>query len=60
LALPDPRRIDVVLPLGSEDVELLPGGVAPEMTRPGAWLCISQACLPPIADPAELAKVLRR
>jgi uncharacterized protein YyaL (SSP411 family) len=58
LGSPDPRRVDVVLPLGAGGVEL-PGGVQPDMTRSAAWLCIGQACLPPITDPAELAKALR-
>jgi uncharacterized protein len=56
--LPDPRRVDLVLPLGAEGIEL-PGGVRPDMTRSAAWLCIGQACLPPITDAGELGRVLR-
>jgi hypothetical protein len=54
----DPRRIDLVLPLGAEPVEL-PGGVKLDTSRTAAWLCIGQACLPPIDDAAELEKALQ-
>jgi uncharacterized protein YyaL (SSP411 family) len=57
LGFPDLRRVDLVLPLGTDSVEL-PGGVMPDMSRSAAWLCIGQACLPPITDPAELATTL--
>ncbi|MDW6024484.1 thioredoxin domain-containing protein [Mesorhizobium sp. BAC0120] len=57
-AHPDPRRADLVLPLGGEPVEL-PGGVKLDTSRAAAWLCIGQACLPPIDDAAELEKALR-
>src|SRR5262249_32190978 len=54
----DPPRLDLFPAPGSESVEL-PGGVGPDMTRAAAWLCIGQACLPPITGPEELAKALR-
>jgi uncharacterized protein len=58
LGHPDPRRIDLHLPLRAEPVEL-PGGVTLDTSRAAAWLCIGQACLPPITDPAELEHALR-
>ncbi len=58
LGLPDPRRIDLVLPPGAEPVEL-PGGVVLDTGQPAAWLCIGQACLPPIRDAGELENALR-
>jgi uncharacterized protein YyaL (SSP411 family) len=55
---PDPRRVDLVLPPGAEPVEL-PGGEMLDTSRTAAWLCIGQACLPPINDAIELEKALR-
>ncbi|RWD41202.1 MAG: thioredoxin domain-containing protein, partial [Mesorhizobium sp.] len=58
---PDPRRIDIVVAVGTEaNRPLLPGGVLPPTDRPGAWFCSGQACLPAVTDPAELEKLLRR
>ncbi|RWM36687.1 thioredoxin domain-containing protein [Mesorhizobium sp.] len=58
---PDPRRIDIVVPVGAEtNRPLLPGGVLPPTDRPGAWFCTGQACLPVVTDSAELEKLLRR
>lgn len=60
-ACPDPRRIDVRLSVGSAvDAGALPGGVLPDVSRPGAWLCTAQVCLPFIADPVELRRAIRR
>jgi uncharacterized protein YyaL (SSP411 family) len=56
---PDPRRIDLILPLGGASVEL-PGGVLVDTSRPAAWLCIGQACLPPIGDAKKLEEALSR
>jgi uncharacterized protein YyaL (SSP411 family) len=57
---PDPRRIDLFLSEGAEPVAL-PGDVKLDTSRPAAWLCVGQACLPPIADARELeAAVTRR
>ena len=56
---PDPRRVDVVVGIGAKAANL-PGNVLPETTRPGAWLCRDQACLPPIHDPDELEQTLMR
>ena len=55
---PDPRRIDISLPLGAPPVEL-PGGVHVDTSRQAAWLCLGQSCLPPISDPSELETALR-
>jgi len=55
---PDPRRVDTFIRLGAEGAMQLPG-VAVDMSQEAAWLCIGQACLPPIADPETLAAALR-
>jgi uncharacterized protein YyaL (SSP411 family) len=57
---PDPRRIDIVVPLGTEKPPELPGGTAPPTDRAAAYLCLGQTCLPAITDPGELEKRLRR
>ncbi|RUU03528.1 thioredoxin domain-containing protein, partial [Mesorhizobium sp. USDA-HM6] len=58
---PDPRRVDIVVPIGTEaNRPLLPGGVLPPTDRPGAWLCSGQVCLPVVTDAGELEKLLRK
>ncbi|MGX5844641.1 thioredoxin domain-containing protein [Mesorhizobium sp. ArgA1] len=58
---PDPRRVDIVVAIGTEaNRPTLPGGVLPPTNRPGAWLCTGQACLPVVTDPQELELLLRR
>ncbi|GLS30092.1 hypothetical protein SAMN04488498_104203 [Mesorhizobium albiziae] len=58
---PDPRRVDVVVPVGIGAAEInLPGGAPPDTTKAGAWLCTGLACLPVITDPDELERALRR
>lgn len=58
---PDPRRVDVVVPIGSEaNRSLLPGGILPPTDKAGAWLCTGQVCLPVVTDPEELDRLLRR
>jgi uncharacterized protein YyaL (SSP411 family) len=58
---PDPRRVDVVVPIGSEaNRPLLPGGILPPTDKAGAWLCTGQVCLPVVTDPEELDRLLRR
>ena len=58
---PDPRRVDIVLPLGSATANAsLPGGAYPDTSKPGAWLCTGQTCLPVITDPAELEHTLKQ
>ncbi len=48
---PDPRRVDIVVAIGSEtNRPLLPGGILPPTDRPGAWLCTGQVCLPVVTD----------
>lgn len=57
---PDPRRVDLFLPLGSQaKTGWLPGIALPDTGRSGAYLCKGQVCLPPIADPLELKSKLR-
>ncbi len=57
---PDPRRVDIFVPIGSSDgPSVLPGGALPRTDRAGAYLCTGQTCLPPIADPQELEERLR-
>jgi uncharacterized protein YyaL (SSP411 family) len=57
-ATPDLRRIDIILDVGAEPVEL--PGTRVETGSAGAWLCIGQTCLPPISDPTELKDALLR
>ncbi|WP_192255415.1 thioredoxin domain-containing protein [Mesorhizobium silamurunense] len=58
---PDPRRVDIVVPIGTEaNQPLLPGGVLPPTDKPGAWFCSGQVCLPAVTEPGELEKLLRR
>ena len=55
---PDPRRIDILVPLGGS-APSLPGDVVPPTDRPGAYLCMAQTCLPAVTDPNELQRLLR-
>lgn len=58
---PDPRRIDIVVAIGTDaNRPILPGGVLPPTDRPGAWLCTGQVCLPAVTDVGELERLLRR
>jgi uncharacterized protein YyaL (SSP411 family) len=58
---PDPRRVDILVTVGDgASIAALPGGVVPDISKPGAWFCTGNACLPVITDPAELETVLRR
>ncbi|MDG4893317.1 thioredoxin domain-containing protein [Mesorhizobium sp. WSM4976] len=58
---PDPRRVDIIVPIGSEaNRPLLPGGVLPPTDKPGAWFCSGQVCLPVVTDARELERLLRR
>lgn len=58
---PDPRRVDIIVPIGSEaNRPLLPGGVLPPTDKPGAWFCTGQVCLPVVTDVGELEGLLRR
>ncbi|AZO04217.1 thioredoxin domain-containing protein [Mesorhizobium sp. M2A.F.Ca.ET.043.02.1.1] len=58
---PDPRRVDIVVPIGTEtNRPLLPGGVLPPTDKPSAWFCSGQLCLPAVTDAQELEKLLRR
>ena len=58
---PDPRRVDIVVPIGTEaNRPLLPGDVLPATDKPGAWFCTGQVCLPVVTDAEELEKLLRR
>ena len=55
---PDPRRVDLTLPLGALSIEL-PGSVHVDTGRTAAWLCLGQSCLPPITDPDALERALQ-
>ena len=56
---PDPRRVDIVVPIDTEaNRPLLPGGLLPPTDKPGAWFCTTQICLPPVIDPAALEQLL--
>ncbi|AZN97087.1 thioredoxin domain-containing protein [Mesorhizobium sp. M9A.F.Ca.ET.002.03.1.2] len=58
---PDPRRVEIVVPVGAEaNRPTLPGGILPPTDKPGAWLCTGQACLPVITNPEDLERLLRR
>ncbi len=57
---PDPRRVDVFVPMGIDRAITLPGGLILATDRPGAYLCLGQSCLPPITHPEELRQILRR
>ena len=58
--LADPSRTDTLLPVGEGDTAVaLPGGATLDASRPGAWLCIGQTCLPPARTPDELEALLR-
>ena len=57
---PDPRRVDIVLPVGAENPPRLPGGALPPTSRTAAYLCRGQVCLPAITDAMELERELRR
>ncbi|UCI08205.1 thioredoxin domain-containing protein [Mesorhizobium sp. B1-1-8] len=58
---PDPRRVDIVVPVGTEaNRPTLPGGVLPPTDKAGAWLCTGQVCLPAVTEPDELEKLLQR
>lgn len=55
---PDPRRIDISVPLGGT-APSLPGDVVPSTDKSGAYLCMAQSCLPPVTGPHELERLLR-
>lgn len=58
---PDPRRVDVTVPIGTSQEKIhLPGGVLPDTSKAGAWLCTGLVCLPVIDAPEELEAALRR
>ncbi|MBB6409726.1 DUF255 domain-containing protein [Mesorhizobium sangaii] len=58
---PDPRRVDIIVSIGSEaNRPVLPGDILPPTDRPGAWLCTGQVCLPVVTDADELERLLRR
>lgn len=60
-AASDPRRVDILLTAGDgTSIAALPGGVTPDISRPGAWVCRGNACLPVITEPAELLAALVR
>ena len=50
---PDPRRIDILLGAGRTPAEEQLG-IENDRSKPGAWLCRGQICLPPIYTAADL------
>jgi uncharacterized protein YyaL (SSP411 family) len=57
--LPDPRRIDLSVPVSDKSAKLtLPGGAEIDTSRPAAYLCMGLTCLPPIGDPADLRETM--
>ncbi|HHZ07488.1 MAG TPA: thioredoxin domain-containing protein [Rhizobiales bacterium] len=59
--IPDPRRVDIAFATDTaEPATRLPGGIVPNLTLPGAWLCTAYTCRPFIADHGELERALRR
>ena len=57
---PDPRRVDVVVQIGSDNPPRLPGGALPPTDTPAAYLCTGLICLPAITDPGALESRLRQ
>lgn len=58
---PDPRRVDILLPLGGDpSAARLPGDELPDMKKAGAYLCAGPICLPVITDAEKLEEALRR
>ena len=55
--MPDPRRVDIVLPLGAEPV-VLADGSAPPTDRIAAYLCIGTRCLMPVTEASALENLL--
>lgn len=59
-AIPDPRRVDIAVTTDMTEAAIrLPGGIVPNLTLPGAWLCTAHTCKPFIADSGELERELR-
>jgi uncharacterized protein YyaL (SSP411 family) len=56
---PDPRRVDIILPIGTKNPPELPGGALPPTDHAAAYLCRGQACLPAIMDANQLERELR-
>lgn len=58
---PDPRRVDIFVPLNAdEQPAMLPGDILPDTKKAGAYLCAGLICLPVISDPEELERALAR
>jgi len=57
---PDPRRVDIIVALGSSDAPDIPGLESIPTDRAAAYLCSGQTCLPPIISADELARALKR
>jgi uncharacterized protein YyaL (SSP411 family) len=56
----DPTRTDIVLQVGAAGGNaVLSDGTTLDTSSPGAWLCVGQACLPPVRTPEALAELLR-
>lgn len=58
---PDPRRVDILLSVGDvQPLATLPGNILPDVTKPGAWLCTGNLCLPVISSSEALQRSLKR
>ena len=59
---PDRARTDIVLRQGIGDAGALelPDGTVIDRSKPGAWLCMGQTCLPPVRGAAALERLLRQ
>lgn len=58
-AIPDPRRVDIILQVGANAKSgIVPGAADFDTSQPGAWLCSGQTCLPPIRTADDLGRVL--
>jgi uncharacterized protein YyaL (SSP411 family) len=56
--LPDPRRVDLLIRMGSAGSEVLPDDAVFDRSTPAAYLCQGASCRPAIYDPEVLARHL--
>ena len=58
-SLPDVRRIDVTIPLNADNHgHPVPEAADFDTSKPAAWLCRGQTCLPPMTSPDRLKRQL--
>ncbi|PRD44369.1 thioredoxin domain-containing protein [Phyllobacterium phragmitis] len=57
--IPDPRRTDLLIPIGNDPAAVtLPQGLIPDTKKPAAYLCRGLVCLPPVETAEELRALL--